>query len=149
MNEAPRSLLARHGIGVVQTLGALACLLVLATGCSLSGSGNSATQPAYPRCAGVLAQALISPNTPVAGSYACIDPGLASASHITSDVDMQTIAQQAPVYTAYRYVGHTTNGYYFEFSTSTDPACVRLHFNLTGHLDHANHAAGVCPQPLP
>jgi hypothetical protein len=126
---------------------ALACAALLATACSLSG--NSAKQPAYPRCAGVLAQALISPNTPVAGSYACIDPGLASASHITSDADMQTIAQQAPVYTAYRYVGHTTNGYYFEFSTSTDPACVRLHFNLTGHLDHANHAAGVCPHPLP
>jgi hypothetical protein len=105
---------------------------------------------AIPRCAELQARALISPNAPVVGSFACLDSSIAEANHFTSDADLQAIAAAPPVYTSYRYLGHTLNGYYFEFSSDqTVAGCFRFHVDTKGTIDKVASKSGACPHPLP
>jgi hypothetical protein len=128
--------------------GTAAVVFVLMSACAVPGSQSSA--PQIPRCTTLIAQALTSPNAVVVGVYNCLTPTLASAANITSDNDFQVIAQQTPVYTSYRYVDKTVQGYYFEFSSDSKPTgCFRFHLDGTGHIDHVASGAGPCPHPLP
>jgi hypothetical protein len=103
-----------------------------------------------PHCATLEAQALISPNAPVHGAFDCLAPEFAQSAGMTSDADIQAIAAQEPVYTSYRYAGHTAAGYYFEFSdASTVAGCFRFHIDTHGHVDKVGSKVGACPRPLP
>lgn len=103
-----------------------------------------------PHCATVLAEQMSSPGVVVPGSYACLsasEQARAAGGGIASDQDMAAVAAQSPQYTSYRYVGHTTNGYYFQMSPG--PGCYRFHVDAQGEVDAVAYGAVACPSPLP
>lgn len=70
-HEAPRSLRARHRVGLVQALGAVALALVFSAACSFGSVG----QPSSHACADKIASAVTTGhNTP--GLWNCLDPKL-------------------------------------------------------------------------
>ncbi|SRR5258708_6915715 len=128
---------------------ALLALVSLLTACA-NPFARSAAASSVPRCATLQAQALVSPNAPVAGVFDCLSTELAQTAGFTSDTDIQLIAAQEPVFTSYRYLGHTATGYYFEFSARNVVAgCFRFHVDASGHVDKAGSKQGACPLPLP
>lgn len=129
--------------------GILVSLLALA-GLLACGPSRAHAAAPVPRCATLEARALTSPNAPVAGAFACLAPDLAQRSGLSSDADIQAIAASEPVYTSYRYLGHTTKGYYFEFSAGNVAAgCGRFHIDDHGQVDRVGSGEGACPRPLP
>jgi|SRR5579859_2088452 len=103
--------------------------------------------PATPPCAVLEARQMAS-TTPIAGSFACLEASFAATSQISSDADVAAIAAQPPLYTSYRYLGHTASGYYFQFQGDT-VGCFRFHVDTQGLVDHVGFRGAACPQPLP
>lgn len=69
MNETPGTVPARYRVRLVAALGALACLLVLSSGCAASGQSGSVGHS----CADRLAKATV---TTSPGLWACLDSKL-------------------------------------------------------------------------
>ena len=89
--------------------------MFLLTGCAPALAKPSAVQnPGQPsRCATLLVKALTSPNAVVHGAFACQDDALraqATAGGITSDADLQGVAQSPPVYLHPHLAGQLPDG---------------------------------------
>jgi hypothetical protein len=76
MNETPRSVPARHRARLVAALGAMASLVVLASGCALPSLGKTTGNSV---CADKVAQASVSGSVP--GLWKCLDDSLQTTLH--------------------------------------------------------------------
>ena len=173
MNEAPRSLRARHRAGVLAAQGTsrmassspavrsakrLAVSLVCLAGLSLVAcSGRASAGPTVvpdiqgvPHCVTVEAAAMTSPHSVVHGAYACLDATAraeANNEHITSDAGFEAYAAQPPVFTHYTYVSLTQGWYSFRLSGAGGAQCFGVQANSAGLADRLAFAAtstGLC-----
>lgn len=119
------------------------------TGCasinptSAAGSGNS--------CEAKVVRAMTSPNSPVAGAYACLDQtdaAFASAvtgQGITDDASFAVYAATDPQYTTARACPNRPASaaaayHFYEFGGSGGTQAVRLHILANGKVDEINFA---------
>ena len=135
----------------------VAILLMSLQACALPSIPRHSAAVAVPRCAQLVAHAVVSPTTPITGVMACFAPNMVAAAAvqqppIVTDADFAAnFAASPPVLTAYSYLGHTAKGWYFQLSNahSGDSACLRTSLDAHGLVNAATFVNGACPAPLP
>ena len=108
-----------------------------------------------PRCANVVAEALASPEAPVAGVMDCLSQqsrSLAADSGIYDDSDFQhLVAGQDPMYNSATYCGRAADGnYVYALASSDGLSTARMGLTMqNGLVDAFNGSTGSgCPQGL-
>jgi hypothetical protein len=116
MNETPRSVPARHRARLVAALGAMASLVVLASGCALPSVGKTTGNSV---CADKVAQASVSGSVP--GLWKCLDTQFQTNLHAIG-VDGDGALIKAPFATSVKALGCTSDVCTYELVLKSDVA---------------------------